>query len=98
MRQEMSVSVHGDLNIGVSLLWQLGRTTTVEIQRHLPHGRVNAVSTTIGYLVTKGFVAKETASREHIQCVQIGEGDYRLKTQGEVLWNHSRGFVLGSER
>lgn len=47
----------------MEVFWQLGRCTTEEIQRHLRHGRVNALSTTIGYLVAKGFVAKETTSR-----------------------------------
>jgi predicted transcriptional regulator len=47
----------------MEVFWQLGRSTTVEIQSHLPHVRVSTVTITIGYLVAKGFLAKETASR-----------------------------------
>ena len=43
--------------------WQLGRSTSVEIQSHLPQHHVSTVSTTISYLVTKGFVVKEETIR-----------------------------------
>jgi predicted transcriptional regulator len=47
----------------MEVFWQLGRSTTVEVQSYLPHSHVSTVSTTIGYLVAKGFVAKETTTR-----------------------------------
>ena len=47
----------------MEVFWQLGRSTTVEIQSQLPHMHVSTVSTTIGYLVTKGFVVREETSR-----------------------------------
>jgi predicted transcriptional regulator len=43
--------------------WELGRSTTVEIQRHLAHSNISVVSRTIGYLVEKHFVVKEETSR-----------------------------------
>jgi len=47
----------------MEVFWQLGRSTTVEIQSHLPHVRASTVSITIGYLVEKGFLVKEETSR-----------------------------------
>src|SRR5215211_6335112 len=46
----------------MEIFLQLGRSTTVEVQRQLPHSPVSTISTTIGYLVAKGFVAKEPTS------------------------------------
>src|SRR5262245_40730697 len=47
----------------MEVFWQLGRTTTVQVQSYLPHVRVSTVTITINCLVEKGFVAKETTSR-----------------------------------
>jgi predicted transcriptional regulator len=43
--------------------WELGRSTTVEILSRLPHSHSSTVSTTIRYLVAKGFVVREMTSR-----------------------------------
>lgn len=47
----------------MEVFWQLGRSTTVEIQSHLSHMHISTVSTTISYLVAKGFVVKKETSR-----------------------------------
>jgi hypothetical protein len=43
--------------------WELGRSTTAEIQRHLAHSDISVVSRTNGCLVEKRFVVKEETSR-----------------------------------
>jgi len=47
----------------IDAFWELGRSTTVQIQSRLPHSHVSTVSATIGYLVAKGFLVKEETSR-----------------------------------
>jgi predicted transcriptional regulator len=49
----------------IEVFWELGRSTTVEIQiqSHLSHSNISTISTTIRYLMDKGLEVRETTAR-----------------------------------
>jgi predicted transcriptional regulator len=47
----------------MDVLWELGRSTTTEVQSHLPHSNISTVSATMNYLVAKGLIVREETAR-----------------------------------